>query len=208
MILAKHKFLNQETPNTCICLIENDKSTFIKYLRYPETEFASRYIKGFHHIQYSSLDSKKGWNMQNIEIIAKIESTGKPFGEIYKTRTGIATLKNNVYVFKPIKEDKSYFYLQQNDNIYKIEKGICKDVINSNKTNSNGNLKDFKEQLIFPYRYNGLLPELLDEEILKRKYPNTYSYLEKNKTILAGRDKGKMDTQIGMHSEELNRLIK
>src|SRR5690606_8424012 len=59
---------------TCICLIENYNQNFIKYYRC-ESKQLPQQEKIFSKIYYSRLDSKTGWNLQDNEIISKIEST-------------------------------------------------------------------------------------------------------------------------------------
>jgi adenine-specific DNA-methyltransferase len=70
------------------------------------------------------------------------------FGDLYKTRHGIATLKNDIYIFNPVKEDKDYYYLQ-NGSLYQIEKGICKDIVNTNKLSRAVSINKLKEKVIF-----------------------------------------------------------
>jgi hypothetical protein len=41
-----------------------------------------------------------------------MESAGVRFGDIYNTNSGIATLSNKVYIFKPDKEKGDYLYMQ------------------------------------------------------------------------------------------------
>ena len=173
---------------TCICLIENTNQDFIKYYRCESKELPQQ-EKIFDRISYSGLDSKTGWNLQDNEIISKIESTGAAFGDLYKTRHGIATLKNDIYIFSPVKEDKDYYYLQ-NGSLYQIEKGICKDIVNTNKLSRDVSLKNLKEKVIFPYN-NEVKPKLLDEKYIKDKFPKAYNYLQTKRKILADRDKGK-----------------
>ena len=87
---------------TCICIIKNITCNCIKYVLINKNDINS--IPQFKHIEYVSLNCNKGWNLQEDDIIRKIEQTGTPFGKLYKTRHGIATLKNSIYIFKPIKE--------------------------------------------------------------------------------------------------------
>lgn len=174
---------------TCICFIENRNQNFIAY---KQTE--SKYLDGkqsFKQINYGILDSKKGWNLKDNKIISQIESTGIPFGELYQTRHGIATLKNDIYIFRPVDEDKNYFYLQ-NGSLYKIEKEICKDIVNSNKLSREVSLNNLKEKVIFPYDQH-VKPRLLDEKLIKENFPEAYKYLQNKRNILAERDKGKGD---------------
>lgn len=173
---------------TCICLIENSKQKFIKYYR-SESKALPQKAKLYSKISYFGLDSKSGWNLQNNEIISKIESTGVSFGDLYKTRHGIATLKNDIYIFNPVDEDNDYYYLQ-NGSLYQIEKGICKDIVNSNKLSREVTLKNLKEKVIFPYD-NGAKPKLLNEDFIRNTFPQAYSYLQNKRIILSKRDKGK-----------------
>lgn len=171
---------------TCICFIENKEQKFISYTVAETKKLAGKL--SFKKIKYNILESKKGWNLKDNKTISKIESTGIPFGELYQTRHGIATLKNDIYIFRPVDEDENYFYLQ-NGSFYKIEKGICKDIVNSNKLSREISLNRLKEKVIFPY--NQLeKPKLLDEKLLKDSFPEAYKYLQNKRKILAERDKG------------------
>ena len=173
---------------TCICLFENTKQKFIKDYR-SESSTLPQKAKLYSKISYFGLDSKSGWNLQNYELISKIESTGVSFGNLYKTRHGIATLKNDIYIFNPVYEDNDYYYLQ-NGSLYQIEKGICKDIVNSNKLSREVTLTNLKEKVIFPYD-NEAKPKLLNEDLIRNTFPQAYSYLQNKRIILSKRDKGK-----------------
>ncbi|EPP8766024.1 Eco57I restriction-modification methylase domain-containing protein, partial [Acinetobacter baumannii] len=174
---------------TCICFIENKKKSFINY-KIIESTNLNKKIK-FEKIYYKDLDSKKGWNLNAHKIISKIESIGRPFGELYQTRHGLATLKNDIYIFKPVCEDEKYYYLN-NDGLFKIEKDICRDVVNSNKLSREVSLDNLKEKIIFPYDRE-IKPKLLEENFIKDFYPEAYKYLKNKINILKMRDKGKGD---------------
>jgi adenine-specific DNA-methyltransferase len=172
---------------TCICLIESTKQDFIRYYKSENKELPTQEEK-FSKIPYIGLNSKTGWNLQDHEIISKIESTGIAFGDIYKTRHGIATLKNDIYIFSPVKEDKNYYYLQ-NGSLYQIEKGICKDIVNTNKLSREVSLNSLKEKVIFPYD-NEAKPKVMNESYIKKHFPKAYHYLQNKRKILDERDKG------------------
>lgn len=173
---------------TCVCLIENKTKNYIKYYKGESKSLPTR-EKEFNKIPYSRLDSKSGWNLNDFETISKIESTGIPFGKLFNTRHGIATLKNDIFIFNPVREDEDYYYLQ-NGSLFQIEKGICKDIINANRLSRAVELNNLKEKVIFPYD-NKTKPNLLDEDYVKETYPKAYNYLKQKKKILAGRDKGR-----------------
>jgi len=85
---------------TCICLITNNTADSIQYYKSPTTSPIYKNI-AFHNVRYRDLHARKGWNLDNNELITKIESTGTPFGEIFKTRHGIATLKKR-FIFSDL----------------------------------------------------------------------------------------------------------
>ena len=172
---------------TCICFIENRNQVFISYSQSESKKLKEK--QSFKKINYDVLDSKKGWNLKDNKTISKIESTGIPFGDLYQTRHGIATLKNDIYIFRPIDEDENYFYLQ-NGSLYRIEKGICKDIVNSNKLSRKISLNNLKEKVIFPYNQQ-LKPKLIEEELMKETFPEAYKYLQNKRKVLEERDKGK-----------------
>ena len=183
-----NQIFKSKSTYTCICFIEKKEQMYISFYQSRYKELPQS-INEFYKVYYSSLDSKKGWNLKDNKLISKIESTGIAFGELYKTRHGIATLKNDVYIFNSIEEDKNYYYLQ-NENLYQIEKGICRDIINSNKLSRAVDLERVREKVIFPYT-NEDKPKLLNETYIKQNFPNAYKYLLDKRSILAKRDKGK-----------------
>ena len=173
---------------TCLCFIQKNHNGFIAY-----KQKTSNRLKELHQIKfikekYKDLDSFKGWNLKNNHYIKEIESRGTPLGEIYDTKSGIATLKNKVYIFKPIREDEKFYYKEDDT---PIEKEACKKIINSNKLVNYTKFDDLIEKIIFPYKHdkNGK-PIFIEEDEFKEKYPKAYAYLFQNKELLATRDKG------------------
>lgn len=173
---------------TCICFIEKREQDYVEYYKSIEKELP-RNINLYSRIGYENLDAKKGWNLNNNQIISRIESVGRPFGELYTTRHGIATLRNDLFIFKPVAEDDEFYYLQ-NGSLYPIEKGVCKDIFNSNKLSRSVDFDEIKEKVLFPYNEERK-PKALEEEFLKDTFPKAYEYLTKKKIELAKRDKGK-----------------
>lgn len=122
-----------------------------------------------------------------MENILKIERTGQPLGDLFQIKNGIATLANDVYIFRPVREDEGYFYLQMSDMEFPIEKGICRDIIKPNILHSEEEIPSVIEKVIFPYDENN---KILVEAVFMGKYPKAYKYLSLNKVKLAQRDKG------------------
>jgi len=174
---------------TCICFLEKKVSEYIEYSTTKQVNLKNIKKIKFNKESYASLDTQKGWSLKNNHFIQEIESNGEKFGAIYDTKSGIATLKNKLYIFKPIfKADEKYYYIDEET---PIEKGICKDIINSNKLAKYENFQNLIEKIIFPYTHNDKnQPILIDENSLKSLYPKAYHYLLSQKESLATRDKG------------------
>jgi hypothetical protein len=171
---------------TCICIIKKTKGN-LKFSKLNNLKQLSGKSILYKTIKYDTLHWEDGWNLQNSKLINKIESIGKPLGEKFKTRNGIATLKNNIYIFNPIKADKNFFYLQ-NGNVYPIERGICTEIVNPNKLTKLNSIDTIRQQAILPYLRDNNSIELLDEDIFRQDFPNAYRYLSEKKDILAKRD--------------------
>lgn len=178
---------------TCICIIKNSVRESIGYASV-KPKYLSETINDikFENIYYDNLDHKSGWNLNNHELIQKIERTGTSLGDLYTTRHGIATLKNDVYIFRPFKEDNDFFYFfdYMNEEI-RIEKDICRDVYNTNKLSSIQDPKDLVEKIIFPYSNNSSSNTIISEENFSNNFPKAYEYLNSKKKVLSERDKGK-----------------
>jgi hypothetical protein len=182
---AEQVFKSRNT-YTCICILQR---TISEYIEYKKTEPSNLLgSKDYKKIFYINLNSKIGWNLNNNEVISKIESTGKPLGDLYRTSHGIATLKNDIFIFTPISEDNKYYYLK-NEKIIKIEKDVCKNIVNTNRLTHNKYINAISEKITFPYN-NDDKPLLYDEKYFKRYFPKSYEYLLSKIDILSMRDKG------------------
>lgn len=187
---------------TCICLITKIESNYIHYIKAFSSEISSIKKSDFINISYSELNDFDGWFLIDKKVrenIEKIEKIGSSLGTRFEIRNGFATLKNNIYVFTPVKEDQSYYFLQKDGNEYKIEKDICRNAIKPNTLKSASGIEAHMEKLIFPYvveGYNDLFKEekrnlkIMEEDYLKSKFPFTYEYLSDFKNVLSLRDNG------------------
>ena len=173
---------------TCLCFIQKKHNGFVSYTKEKSTGLNELKKLEFIEEKYKDLDSFKGWNLKNNSYVKEIESRGIPFGEIYDTKSGIATLKNKVYIFQPIKEDEKYYYRDENT---PIEKEVCKDIVNSNKLAKYDDFDKLIEKIIFPYTHDeDGKPIFIEKNEFKEIYPKTYEYLLTQKELLSTRDKG------------------
>lgn len=179
---------------SCICLIKKEKVENILTTKVTSRELISIDKLSFEPIPYRELDWERGWLLINGQIsinLNKIENTGTKLGKRYNIKGGFATLKNDVYVFQPVKEDKRYYYREFNGEEVAIEKEICKIALNPNRIKTQEEIVTKGEQIIFPYKRMGKSVEIIGEEDFKTYFPKAYEFLSGNRDILYERDKGK-----------------
>ncbi len=175
---------------TCIIIASNYKTESIEYLKASSKDIMSGIEQPANKIPYEKLNNHKGWHLNNnivLENIEKIESAGKTLGDSYVIKNGLATLANDIYIFKPIFINQEYYYLSRSGVTYPIEKGICRDIIKPNILKTELELEDKKEKIIYPYDSN---MSIYDETYISKKYPHAYNYLLNHKSELSKRDKG------------------
>lgn len=175
---------------TCLFFLIKEKSATVKYFSNPSGSVQDQDFN-YEMFEYCNLDSNRGWKFNKFQVTRYIENVGIPLGEFCKTRHGIATLCNKVYVFQPIRTKNATFIFEKNGIEIEIEKDICRPIVNSNKFNSDVDLNDIIEYIIYPYFINSLgKAEIIDEEVLQTQFPLAYRYLKSRKDILDMRDKG------------------
>jgi hypothetical protein len=190
------KLFESKSAYTCICFLAKEKSEYLLFKKETSKTLEKNGLEKFNKIPFKDLDFQRGWlinNKQIVENIKRIESAGESLGDKYKIKNGIATLSNDIYIFKPIAENENYYTLIRNGKKFEIEKGICRDIIKPNILKYEHEIESIKEKLIYPYT-NGITPlSLMKEEQLKSNFPNTYEYLSFHKDDLQKRDKGNGD---------------
>ncbi|MHB9140640.1 MAG: Eco57I restriction-modification methylase domain-containing protein [Paludibacter sp.] len=194
---------------TCICIIGKTPAKGISYVKTASDNIGNLKSKDFFSIKYDSLNDFDGWHLiseKRKQIISKIENAGVPLGKKFEIRNGFATLHNDLYVFKPIRETEDFYFLEKDSKEFKIEKGICRNAIKPNTLKSELEIERNTEKLIFPYTIvNGEADlfdqskrtiKIVDEVHFKNNYPNAYKYLLFHKEELSMRDKGGREYEI------------
>lgn len=180
-----------ESRNTYTCLFFNDKAVRDAVIDYAVDEQGLLTdTLPVTRVHYDVLDDDKGWALNDIEVTNAIESTGIQIKDYCPSRHGIATLSNDTYIFKPVREDDNYFYLEDGDRLFPIEKGICRNVINPNKLNTIDDLGNCYEKLIFPYQIEDGRASVISPDRMVQDFPRTLRYLETKRDVLMERDKG------------------
>lgn len=188
---------------TCICIIGKTPAKGISYVKTASDNIGNLKSKDFFSIKYESLNDFNGWHLiseKKKNIISKIENAGVPLGKKFEIRNGFATLYNDLYVFKPIRESDNFYFLKKSGEEFQIEKGICRNAIKPNTLKSESEIEENTEKLIFPYIVmdgetdlfdkSKRTIKIIDEQSFKYKFPNAYKYLLFHKNELSSRDKG------------------
>lgn len=178
---------------TCIVFASNERSENISYAKVSSKDIINNAKLKSNDILYSSLDHHRGWHLNDstvLENIAKIESTGKSLGDSFVIKNGLATLANDIFIFKAEKSDSQYYYISRDGKNYRIEKDICRDIIKPNILKSEDELESKKELIIYPYDSN---TSVYSETYMQEHFPCAYSYLASYKETLDMRDKGQGD---------------
>ena len=177
---------------TCLFFLRKSESSGISYCVNESKELAS--VFHFRTFRYSQLDNKGGWKLNDFKHTRNQENVGIPLGSFCQSRHGIATLSNKTYVFTIGDESKDFFHFVKNGQKIKVEKTVCRKIVNSNKLNSNVRIADIMEYVIFPYRKNtqGIM-EIIPEVEMQSNYPYAYNYLQGCRKVLKNRDKGNTD---------------
>jgi adenine-specific DNA-methyltransferase len=165
------------TAYTAITFLQKDKKSDFLY--------ADNFKDNFQDIQYKKISKNRmrseRWEFFDENYLNKIVKLNNKYStlkEIADIHYGIATLKDDLYIFSPEKDDRDYYYF---DN-YKIEKDLCVPIIKaSTYKGKNQNLF-----LIFPYKNEKIIPE----NVFMKKYPEAHKYFLQNRDILEMRDKG------------------
>ena len=178
---------------TCLTFISKDQRDSLLYTKAELTEVEVQNNFVYSRINYNILDDHRGWNLNHSEVlnnIRLIENAGEALGDLYVIKNGIATLANNVFIFRPTRTDDNFYYLIREGREYPIEKGICRDIIKPNILKTEAEIAEKEEKIITPYDDNS---NVITEDFFISNYPKAYSYLQSCRDVLDARDKGEGD---------------
>ncbi|MFH0779918.1 MAG: N-6 DNA methylase [Parcubacteria group bacterium] len=138
------------TAYTAITILQKENTSGFLY--------AENYKSDCDNLQYKKISAKhmrpERWEFFDEKYLNKIVKFNKEYStlqEIAEIHYGIATLKDEVYIFCPDKTDKNYYYT----NGFEIEKELCVPIIKaSTYKGENQNLF-----IIFPYKHERVIPK-------------------------------------------------
>lgn len=182
------------TTYVCISIFDKRTNDSFGYTIIHDPEKAKELKKlEFVDIKFTELGSNN-WillNKRDYLNIKKIENIGIPLGKIADIHTGIATLRNDLFVIENAKKIGGYFEKEYLGKKYKIESAITKEVVKASVLKDEKDILNNKRQIIFPYVRSGIKLRIIGETQLREKFPECYKYFLAIKPELSMRDKGK-----------------
>lgn len=181
-----------QSKSTYTCLFFLKKGIKRNFVQYTVNETGDLTIKEhYSRVSYEILDNLKGWALNDFDHNLQFENAGIPIGKYCAMRHGIATLCNNAFIFSYKSVRDGRYVIEKKGITYEIETGICRDIVNSNKLNSQVMFEEIKEKVLFPYRQtaNGDV-NVIDETYFQEQFPYAYAYLTDCRDRLEQRDKG------------------
>jgi adenine-specific DNA-methyltransferase len=194
--------------NSAECLVQtmfSDRTikTILDFKSEKMFENASTYTaitvieKGEKQFNYSILDQNFkesnnisiDYNNTNFNFLKELQvgKSGKTFSELFKVKTGIATLADKIFVINEYETNDGLITFTKNKVNYTIEESLTKKSVKASKFNGSFG------RVIFPYKKIGSKNVPITEDELRQNYPLGYDYLFANKVNLLKRDKGKTD---------------
>jgi len=172
-----HQVFENATAYTAISFLQRQKSEVC--------EFAENFKNNFDNLDFKKNLTKnlrtEKWGFFDEDFSQKLEKLKRnhaTLNEIADIHYGIATLKDDVFIFTPTGEDEKCFFRGN----FKIERKLCVSIIKASTfKGTDQNLK-----LIFPYENEKLIPE----NVFKNKFPEAFRYFLLHRKILENRDKG------------------
>lgn len=191
-----HQVFSDKTTYTCLLILNNAKHAAFDYFEVKDLlAWKARKISrdGLDTVATESLDDDVWVLMPGYltGVYDKINKQSIPLTELVTENNifnGIQTSANNIYVNKPIRVDKNYYYFLNNGRSWKVEKEVTRPYFQT--SDGNDNLYTYRlfqpnSIVIYPYKKTANGIEFIKIADLKAKYPFAYAYLNYHKKELA-----------------------
>lgn len=178
---------------TCLCFVRNVDDGAVYYTKCESDRLRELQEENFERFDYHNLEGQDSWSLlpnREQDFISRIREAGIPLEKYTTIRNGFATLRNDVYLFVPTREDERYYYFESEDGEVQVEREICRNAVKGNILRCEEDFDTIIEKLIFPYRTverNVVLP--IEEDVMRMRYPCAYRYLENKRGVLNERSK-------------------
>ena len=140
------------------------------------TNYSEDSIKDDFNWEY--IDPTDSWQLlsgQDEIIVNKLENKFSFKLNDFSFKNGVATQRNNIYMFSYTYQDNKYYYFMKDDYEYKVEKLITRPCVLPNIKKQDPNLR-----IIFPYKYNSVTQTVcsITPDQMREQFPYALEYLE------------------------------
>lgn len=136
------------------------------------------------------------WNFIDIatkKTVDKVEAYPIAMNKVFDIRYGLATLRDKIFTFKPIREEGDLFVIKYDDKEFFIEKAVTQKCLKISSIAAEKDIPSDTLRIIYPYTVAGEKATIISEADMKRLYPHAYEYLTYVKPELLLRDHGKKE---------------
>lgn len=189
-----HFGVSQAFPNrstyTAILILDKKKRDdfYFKRIRVFSPEFITGAIK--YDTYKSALFRENPWvfvSKSTESIFNKLRSPQTaPLSSIAEIAVGLQTSADKIYIFQPIEETETTYRFKYKNNIYEVEKAICKPCLYDLSLELFDTVAS-NAKIIFPYIIQGGKAEVFSEQHFQTNFPLTWGYLNEHKDILVKR---------------------
>ncbi|MDR2966537.1 MAG: Eco57I restriction-modification methylase domain-containing protein [Methanobacteriaceae archaeon] len=194
---------------TCLLFLEKNSNKF-KYAEINDLNFSSKIFKSIDEnndfddgnvsvgILDNSVYSESEWRFyigKSANLVNKLMSMPIKLNDITeKIYVGLQTSADKIYILDLVndKDDLLEVYSHQTKKNHLIEKKILKKYIKG-KEIKKYHFNDQNKFIIFPYILNENDYDLIEQNVMKEKYPFCWKYLKENEKILRSRENNKMN---------------
>lgn len=194
-----NQVFKDKTTYTCLLFLHKEVNEFFKY--FEVEDFDDWRTRDFSDTDFEEINtttlSNDVWalvpaSLRNIykKINQKSLSLGELIGE-ESIFNGIQTSANKIYIHRPKKEDKNYYYFDKDGLEWKIEKMVTRPYFET--SNGIDNLYTYRKFepnsfVIYPYKKTNKGIEFIEIKEMERRFPFAYKYLLQHKIELMKRD--------------------
>lgn len=173
----------------CVIRLSKQPRTVFTYKVLEKTEDLEGALKRirFSRMNTARLDAN-GWKLTDRATRSNLDRIeGQPYSIRPLVRTGIATLRDGVYM---VDYDGENYYKDVNGKRYVVESALVKGLYKIPELKNASDISQCRRHIIFPYQKGESGFEIIEEEKLKEAAPRTYRYLLARREELDKRDKG------------------
>ena len=179
---------------TCLVFLGAGPTETFQYERLDKkVNAASLAAAEFTTIHHDQLKHDK-WRLvkdEHAANIQRLESIGRPLGEVAAIKVGFATLKDSVFLTRDRGDHCGA--VDPAGRSHTVERELTRPAVKIAELGSISDLGDNDRRVIFPYERCGNRYRLMPQEKLESLYPNSYHYLCECREALNARDAGRKE---------------